>query len=260
MNRLGRIALGLACVCVVAAGGLVAMSSAPSGGIDTRVDGLAFEPGAAVALELVSGDGAPCFGGSLLVDQIELWDGLGNLLAVVPYGTPADAAEWLGIVMLRSANGSDLPPGAYELRVVTSGGTFTAGLSVVPRANFVELDRFVAGVPACNRSLRIYRVVTELDDAARITLREGDRFMVLLAGNPTTGYSWAEAGANDGSVLRPSDDVGYRATSDLLGSGGFFIFRYWAVGAGTQDLRFDYERPWETVEPISTFAVSVDVL
>jgi inhibitor of cysteine peptidase len=258
MNRLARSALVFACLCLVAAGGLVASSSAPSDAVDVRLDGLVFEPGSAVALELVSAEGASCFGGNVLVDQIELADSVGNLISVVPYGTPVDAGDWLGVVMLRAGDGSDLPPGAYEIRVVTSGGTFTASLNVVPTARFASLDRFVAGVPACNLALRASRVLTELDEGARVTLRLGDRLMVLLAGNPTTGYSWSNALADQAAAVRESDEMEYRASSSLIGAGGFFVFRYWAVDRGTQDFRFEYARAWESVEPISTLTFSVD--
>ena len=259
MKRLPRIALVLVCLSLVAATGLVVSSSAPSSAVDVRVDGFAFEPGSGVALELVPTDGAACFSSNLFVEQVELSDALGNLVTVVPYDKTISASDWLGVVMLRASDGSDLPAGTYDIRVVTSEGTFTVGLTVVPRARFADLDRFVAGVPACNMALRVYRVLTVLDEAATVTLRDGDRLMVLLAGNPTTGYSWSNALSNDAAAVHESQEAEYRASSSLIGAGGFFLFRYWAVDQGVQNFRFVYERPWESVEPISTLSFSVEV-
>jgi len=259
MKRLSRVAMVVVCLSFVALGGLVGSSSAPAGAVDVRVDGYAFEPGSGVALELTPANGAACFSSNVLVEQVELADALGNTITVVPYDKAESAGDWLGIVMLRAGDGSDLPPGAYEIRVVTSEGTFTAGLSVVSRADFASLGRFVAGVPACNMELRVYRVLTELDQGGSVTLRMGDRLMVLLSGNPTTGYSWSDALASDTAPVRPSQDVEYRASSSLIGSGGFFLFRYWAVDQGTQSFRFEYKRSWESVEPISTLSFSTDV-
>ncbi len=259
MKRLPRIVLVSFGLLLAAAGGFALPGLAVADRVDVRVDGLVFEPGSAVALELVSAEGGACFGGDLLIEQLELADALGHLITVVAYDTLADAKDWLGVVMLRASDGSDLPPGAYEIRVVTSGGTFAAGISVVPAGQFASLERFVAGVPACNVALRAYRLISELDDGARVTLRQGDRLMVLLAGNPTTGYSWSNALVYEYASLRESEEVEYRSNSALMGAGGYFLFRYWAVDVGDQAFRFEYERPWESVDPIMTVSLSVDV-
>jgi predicted secreted protein len=227
--------------------------------VDVRVGGFAFEPGSSVALELVSADGAACFSVTLWVEQVELIDANGDLISIVFYEPQVDAAEWIGTVILRAADGSNLASGAYEIRVTTSGGSFVAALEVVSAAQFAGADRFVAGVPACNASLRVSRLITELDGGARVTLRRGDRLMALLAGNPTTGYSWSSTPMYEYAPVRATEDVEFRPDSSLLGAGGFFFFRYLAFDVGLQEFGFGYQRPWESVQPLSTLAFSVDV-
>jgi len=259
MKRLSKMIGLIAVLGIVALGGLTVSSSAPAEKVDVYAGGFIFEPGSSVGLELIPAGGAACFGASLWIEQVELIDANGNLLTVAFYEPQADAAEWIGTVILRAADGSDLASGAYEIRVTTSGGTFVAALEVVSPAQFAGAGRFVAGVPACNASLRVSRLITELDDSARVTLRRGDRLMVLLAGNPTTGYSWSSTPIYEYAPVRATEDVEFRPDSSLLGAGGFFFFRYVAFDIGLQELRFGYQRPWESVEPISTLTFSVDV-
>jgi predicted secreted protein len=260
MKRLPKPVWFVAMCAVVALGGLVVSSSTPAGNVDVRTGGFASEPGSSVALELVSADGAACFDATLWVEQVELIDANGDLISIAFYEPQVDATEWTGTVLLRAMDGSDLATGAYEIRVTTSGGSFVAAIEVVLPAQFANLGRFVAGVPACNTSLRVSRLITELDSGSRVTLRRGDRLMVLLAGNPTTGYSWSDTLAFEYAAVRATEDVEFRPDSaGLLGAGGFFFFRYLAFDVGLQEFRFGYQRPWESVEPISTLTFSVDV-
>ncbi len=222
--------------------------------LDVRIDGFVFEPGSTVALELVSSPGAPCFGDDLLVQAVELADAKGATLWSVVYETLVFRPDWLVWVALRASDGTDLPPSTYEIRVLTSAGTFTAGLRVVPAVQFASLDRFVAGVPLCDNALRVYRALSDPDQGAEITLRIGDRVMVVLAGNPTTGYAWSPSPLYGFEPIQASSEDEYRVTSTLLGGGGLFIYRYWAVREGSQTFFYRYARAWEDVGPISSFA------
>jgi predicted secreted protein len=259
MQRLPKRVWIVAAVVVVAVGGLMGSSSAPADKVDVRVGGFAFEPGSSVALELVSAGGAACFGASLWVEHVGLLDANGDLISIAFYEPQVSATEWVGTVILRAADGSNLPPGSYEIRVTTSGGSFVAGIEVALPAQFAGLGRFVAGVPVCNTSLRVYRLITELDGGVRATLRQGDRLMVLLAGNPTTGYSWSDTLAYEYAAVRATEDVEFRPDSSLLGAGGFFFYRYLAFDVGLQEFRFGYQRPWESVQPLATLTFSADV-
>jgi predicted secreted protein len=259
MKRLRSTVLLVAVLSIAVLSGLVVSSSAPAEKVNVRADGYAFEPGSSVALELVHAAGAACFGTTLWVEKAGLYNAGGGLISSVVYAPQVDAGEWLGTVILRAADGSDLAPGAYEIRVTTSGGEFVAGLDVVAAQQLGTLGRFVPTAPVCDTALEVHRLVTELDAGASVALRAGDRLMILLAGNPTTGYSWSNALASESVALRESEAVEFRADSELLGAGGFFFFRYVAFGAGRQEFRFVYARPWESAEPLMTFAFSANV-
>ena len=122
------------------------------------------------------------------------------------------------------------------------------------------MGRYSATASVCGLSLRVYRLVTEADHGASVTLRVGDRLLVALEGNPTTGYEWENTLVYEYAVLREFAEVEFRPDSALIGAGGLFLFRYEAVDTGPQGFRFDYRRPWESVEPLQRveFQVSVE--
>jgi len=257
-RKLPRIALLVSCLALVIASAGVVSTSAVSGTFDVHVNGFVFEPGSTVALELVPTDGPRCFGADVLIQGIQLVDASGNIIWDFVYDSLVFPADWLGLVPLRTADGSALSPGAYEICVLTSEGTFTAGIEIVPAVQFARLDRLVEGVPICDQALRVYRVLMESDDTAQVTLRVSDRLMVLLAGNPTTGYAWSGPTLLGYEPLRMTDEEEYRSSAPgRLGAGGFFLYRYWAVDEGTLDLGFNYARSWETTGPISTVSFTI---
>jgi inhibitor of cysteine peptidase len=98
---------------------------------------------------------------------------------------------------------------------------------------------------------------TAADNGASIELRIGESFTVVLAGNPTTGYSWVVAEMDEAvlSSLEPA----YVSDSELMGSGGEFTFTFTAVAAGTTQVQLEYLRTWEQVEPLETFTITVTV-
>jgi predicted secreted protein len=59
--------------------------------------------------------------------------------------------------------------------------------------------------------------------------------------------------------VRATEEVEFRPDSSLLGAGGFFFFRYLAFDVGSQEFRFGYQRPWESVQPLTALTFSVNV-
>jgi inhibitor of cysteine peptidase len=100
--------------------------------------------------------------------------------------------------------------------------------------------------------------LTLADNGSAVALSAGDTLIVELEGNPTTGYGW-ELDALDESILRPVGEPGYQSDSDLVGSPGTFTFAFDAAEPGDTVLRLVYLRPWEEVEPIQAFSVTVTV-
>jgi inhibitor of cysteine peptidase len=106
--------------------------------------------------------------------------------------------------------------------------------------------------------------LTEADNGKVITVKAGDTVKVALAGNPTTGYSWASAMTDqDAAVLQQQGDPAYVQEStdeSVVGSGGTFTFTFKALASGQATIKLVYVRPWEKdVAPAQTFSASVTV-
>ena len=255
----------LVLVMLAGSGAAQSSSSAPAnassvnGLVDVRLGGFVFESGARVALEFMRDDDADCFGPNVMVQQLQLINDKEEQVEQVVYEPAADIEGWLGRIQLGDSDGQPLPIGNYSLVVTTSVGSFVAEIEVADPSRFDELGRYSATAVVCGISLRVYRLLTEDDNGANVTLRIGDRLLVALEGNPTTGYEWSNALLYEFATLREIGDAEFRPDSDLLGAGGLFLFRYEAYRIGPQAFRFAYQRPWESVEPERLLEFSVDV-
>jgi len=102
-------------------------------------------------------------------------------------------------------------------------------------------------------------VLSEQDAGKTIHLLKGERLVVTLEGNPTTGYTW-EMAQTDEIVLSIAGEPEFKADSNLIGAGGKISLVFKAEFDGQQDLKLVYHRPWEKdVPPEKTFEVTVVV-
>jgi len=85
----------------------------------------------------------------------------------------------------------------------------------------------------------------------------GEKLMIALEGNPTTGFEWEAESEPAGGWLQRIEGPAYSSSSSLIGAGGTFYFRYVAVVAGQGELTFVYRRSWETVPPEKTVSMVV---
>ena len=104
--------------------------------------------------------------------------------------------------------------------------------------------------PSPPRSL--YRAVTlaEGDSGKVIDVGPGERVIVRLASNRTTGYSWALLTSGSDALIRLASE--YTQVVDAEGKPGAPGVESWyfqAKGSGQQELRFEYRRPWERNAP-----------
>lgn len=98
----------------------------------------------------------------------------------------------------------------------------------------------VAAVPMVQAQSETVREV-------RAELQVGETRELELAGNPTTGYTWAlaEPLQADSPV---KVEINYEAAASprgLVGRGGVFKVRYTGVTPGTATVKLVYARPWE---------------
>lgn len=115
---------------------------------------------------------------------------------------------------------------------------------------------FLAGMGACAPA-RVHRAAEE-QNGSRINLRVGDILQIVLAGNPTTGYTW-EVAHNNADLLELQEEVEYQAEkTSLVGSGGTFIFTFKAIAKGNSSLKLIYRRPFEKgVPPIKEYQLTI---
>ena len=220
------------------------------------------EKGARLALEIVREEPCTCLCDPVWVTGLSLVDGSGETIRSEAYTPAVDTVEWLGRVAFVNDEEEPLSEGPYTVLVQTSIGEFSACVEVVESERMSQMGRFSASASVCGLELRVYRLVTEEDDGARLALRRGDRLMVALVGNATTGFQWENTLLYEYAVLRETEEAEYRAKShpkEMVGFGGTFIFRYEAVAPGSQSFRFVYHRPWESVEPEEVVEFSVRV-
>ncbi len=120
-----------------------------------------------------------------------------------------------------------------------------------------------AGLPAATIGCAVRTVeVTDGDAGSVQTARVGDRIVVLLAGNPSTGFAWSrvepDGDAMDGSALAPIDEGVWEVPTggDVPGTPGLCRFEYSAEKPGAVTLAYAYARPWEE-ETAQTFTVTI---
>ncbi|MEI9977500.1 MAG: protease inhibitor I42 family protein [Edaphobacter sp.] len=109
-----------------------------------------------------------------------------------------------------------------------------------------NLGELPASLPhTLKRGAGMATVVTE-QTGGETSLKVGGVLEVRLEANHTTGYSWVQAPTAN-AVLTRLGAAAYeeKPAGGKTGVGGVEIWKFKAVQAGKQSLRFEYRRPWE---------------
>jgi inhibitor of cysteine peptidase len=90
------------------------------------------------------------------------------------------------------------------------------------------------------------KTVTSKDDEKLVTLNTGDKLVIKLPGNYTTGYQWEVIEGYDDDIIRQEGNGEYKPEkNDRVGAGGTAIFTFTAISTGRTDINLEYRRPWE---------------
>ncbi|WP_282785339.1 protease inhibitor I42 family protein [Nocardia sp. CC201C] len=140
----------------------------------------------------------------------------------------------LGLVLVGcSTDSGDSDPASTTAQPTTASSTAptTNPSTTAPASGPVTVDQSANG--------------TELD------LPTGQRLLVRLPSNPSTGASWAMVRL-DQDILRQDGDPDYQADPGpaMPGKGGTETWAFRAEQPGTATLELVYSRPWE--EPADT--------
>ncbi|WP_406280921.1 protease inhibitor I42 family protein [Nocardia sp. NBC_00881] len=104
--------------------------------------------------------------------------------------------------------------------------------------------------------------VTDADNGQERGLHAGQRLVVTLPSNPSTGYSWRIAELDDALVKQDgvADFEPDPTVPVAPGSGGSAVWTFVGVGTGVTQLTMDYARPWEQgMEPAERFSLTLEV-
>jgi len=153
------------------------------------------------------------------------------------YQTPWGAMYWVGMPEMRSGWHGWMPQ-------PSGGGARKGRLLTLPG------DK------------RLPPALTEKDDGKTLSMAVKKRFVVRLAGNPTTGYGWRTVEVT-GDAVEQTGKVAYVAAKrqpGMVGVGGHYVFRFEAVKPGKTSIKLEYARPWEKDKPpAKTFTVTINV-
>lgn len=87
-------------------------------------------------------------------------------------------------------------------------------------------------------------LITQSDRDQERQALPGQRMLIQLAENPTTGYQW-KIEAFDPRVLTAAGSDFAASPGGPLGGGGLRTFVFTALAPGHTSVRLVYQRPWE---------------
>jgi inhibitor of cysteine peptidase len=101
--------------------------------------------------------------------------------------------------------------------------------------------------------------ITDKDKDPKVELAKGDKLLVKLAANPTTGFTWVVA--KDSDKLKSAGKPEYEAADKgKVGGGGTQTFTFTAQTTGELEVEMQYKRPFEKdKEPAKTFKFKVTI-
>ena len=102
--------------------------------------------------------------------------------------------------------------------------------------------------------------VTAQDSRKTIEVSIGQKLIVQLPSNPTTGYRWSVVGSPAPLEFVKSDYTTDPQAASRPGAGGTQTLQFTAKSAGKAELKLGYTRTWEKdVPPVKTFSVTIVV-
>lgn len=102
--------------------------------------------------------------------------------------------------------------------------------------------------------------IGENDNGKTINCSTGQKIIITLDSNPSTGYSWYISGNSKTSNLELISQDFKQKEAQKLGAGGKQLFTFKAIQKGEATLILEYKREWEKdTPPEKTFEVDFKI-
>lgn len=102
-----------------------------------------------------------------------------------------------------------------------------------------------------------FEMVKDCSEDQDLTVTVDEEFTIELDSNPTTGYDWEVTIDNELVNLIGKEYQAHEA--EMIGAGGRDIFIFKAKQTGTTILKFWYQRPWESTQPLKNKQYNVTI-
>lgn len=87
----------------------------------------------------------------------------------------------------------------------------------------------------------------------------GESFQIELASNPSTGYSWKWTNKQEVSVVDTAGNQYIPDSPDRIGGGGREILKFKGLKSGSEVIKLEYTRAWESGPVADTKTIKVNV-
>ncbi|GIP59350.1 protease inhibitor I42 family protein [Paenibacillus sp. FSL W8-0186] len=100
--------------------------------------------------------------------------------------------------------------------------------------------------------------IEEKDNGKVIRVKKGERLIISLPENASTGYTWLEEVGPVRNMLSLEKEE-YDGNHSVIGAPSVRNWTFIAIKAGQGNIKFHYQRPW-LEEAIKSFEVTVDIV
>ncbi|WP_054696397.1 protease inhibitor I42 family protein [Syntrophomonas palmitatica] len=137
------------------------------------------------------------------------------------------------------------------LALAASGNDYPEGGKMLPRyVKAAEVDKPV----------NVKTIISEAYNNKELNVAVGDTFKISLASNPSTGYEWMLRDWDKTRlVLVNKGFVNPNSSPQIVGQAGRSCWTFKALKNGRVQLKMTYARPWESVQPLKKYQVTVNI-
>jgi len=84
-----------------------------------------------------------------------------------------------------------------------------------------------------------------------------ESILIALDSNPTTGFAWKWANKESVSIVDLTGTEYIPDAPALTGSGGKEIWKFTGLKSGTDTIKLEYCRPWDSTSTVNTKNISI---